>query len=285
MAGIMSDIIGVGNSGFSNCDVYKCYIEHDRLKQPMNYYDAVVFNMNLLHYSGKFPWEDNYFSRLTQQIFVFMSLEPPMYTWGSSGTVNISEVKLFTNFFNLSMSYREDADVKMVFGRKKRYSKVNLTNANSMRDIRGINLKNINRDDDAFIVWVSSHCQTPGRREDYVNKLKSYINVDSFGNCGNDFEGCERSEDTGESPENCYRVLEKRYKFYLSFENLLCTDYTTEKFFWILEQDMVPNVYGIVIYSHIAPSYSCIDATHINTKELASYLINLNNNNVLYNQY
>ena len=285
LAGIMSDIIGNGISGFSKCEFKQCYIEHDRLKKPMNFYDAVVFNMNELHNSGKFPWEENYFLRTVKQIFIFMSLEPPMYTWGSSGKVNISEVKLYTTFFNLSMSYRADADVNMVFGRKKRYFKVNLTNANSMTDIKKLKFKHDHDKEDTFIVWVSSHCPTPGRREDYVNKLKSYIHVDSFGECGDYFEGCERSEHTGDSPEECYRVLERKYKFYLSFENSLCTDYVTEKFFWILKHDMVPVVYGHANYSHIAPPYSYIDATHLNPKELAAYLIKLNKNDVLYNKY
>ena len=48
---------------------------------------------------------------------------------------------------------------------------------------------------------------------------------------------------------------------------------------------MVPVVYGLANYSHIAPPYSYIDATHLNPKELAAYLIKLDNNDILYNQY
>ena len=90
---------------------------------------------------------------------------------------------------------------------------------------------------------------------------------------------------SGDSPEKCYDMLESKYKFYLSFENSVCTDYVTEKFFWIMTRNMVPVVYGGADYSSIAPPHSYIDARQFEPKELADYLLMLDANETLYNEY
>ena len=88
-----------------------------------------------------------------------------------------------------------------------------------------------------------------------------------------------------QTPE-CYAELERCYKFYLSFENSICTDYVTEKFFQILKHDIVQVVYGGADYSSIAPPYSYIDARQFKPHELAIYLEKLAaNNETLYNEY
>jgi alpha-1,3-fucosyltransferase len=115
--------------------------------------------------------------------------------------------------------------------------------------------------------------------------LKRYIKVDSYGDCG-DLHLCKKSGDSGDSPESCYDLLESHgYKFYLSFENSLCTDYVTEKFFWILTRKIVPVVYGGADYSSIAPPHSYIDARLFEPQELANYLLILDSNETLYNEY
>ena len=60
------------------------------------------------------------------------------------------------------------------------------------------------------------------RREEYVKELQRYIPVDVFGDCGS--LHCKRG-----SPACAARMA--HYKFYLAFENSLCTDYVTEKLF------------------------------------------------------
>merc|ERR1712130_688447 len=59
--------------------------------------------------------------------------------------------------------------------------------------------------------------------------------------------------------------LERDYKFYLSFENSICEDYVTEKFFNILKYNVLPITYNGADMSLVAPPHS-----HINTLEYKS---------------
>ena len=54
-------------------------------------------------------------------------------------------------------------------------------------------------------------------------------------------------------------MLESNYKFYISFENSLCSDYVTEKFFNILKYNIIPITLNGVDMSEIAPPNSYID--------------------------
>ena len=56
-----------------------------------------------------------------------------------------------------------------------------------------------------------------------------------------------------------HKHLGQKYQFYLSFENSLCDDYVSERFFNILHADMIPVVMNGANMSRIAPKHSYID--------------------------
>lgn len=131
---------------------------------------------------------------------------------------------------------------------------------------------------------MASHCFTSSLRELYVDELKKYITIDIFGKCGN--LKCPRNETHWISHDECYEKIESEYKFYLAFENSICTDYISEKFFYTLRYNIVPIVFGGANYEEIAPPHSYIDTRNFQSpKELALYILNLNSNDTLYYEY
>ncbi|CAL4098692.1 unnamed protein product, partial [Meganyctiphanes norvegica] len=109
--------------------------------------------------------------------------------------------------------------------------------------------------------------------------LAAHMSIDIYGKCG--YLECPRKDQSG-----CYEMLERDYKFYMAFENSICNDYITEKFFSILQYNVVPVVYGGGDYARHAPPDSYINALDFDTaKELAEYLLYLDKNDTAYAKY
>jgi len=64
------------------------------------------------------------------------------------------------------------------------------------------------------------------------------MRVDLFGDCGDKCPNKFRDGRMGD----CKLIIATEYKFYLAFENSICKDYVTEKFFWFLQHNIVPVV-------------------------------------------
>jgi alpha-1,3-fucosyltransferase len=81
-------------------------------------------------------------------------------------------------------------------------------------------------------------------------------------------------------------MLDSKYKLYLSFENSFCKDYITEKFFKVLNYNIIPIVLGRANYSKFAPSKSYIDVRDFQSiGQLAEYLKYLDKNETAYAEY
>lgn len=246
----------------NTCPNLPCYYTTDRNK--LNISDAVLFNV----YSKDVDLEVKDIQtllppyRLDHQRWVFFTVEPPNMMPISKQIANLN------GLFNWTMTYRRDSDVFAHFG------KILLTPNHTLP-------KNYDysKNKTKLVAWFVSHCSTEGHREHYVRRLEKYINVDIYGRCG-------QLECSPHQGEECYHQLTLFYKFYLAFENIICRDYVTEKFLKVLNHDVVPVVFGGADYKQYAPPLSYIDALKFKSpKDLAEYLIYLDQNPKEYNKY
>jgi galactoside alpha-1,3-fucosyltransferase 4 len=133
-----------------------------------------------------------------------------------------------------------------------------------------------------WLGWSVSHCDTT--RDQFVDKLLKFIDIDIYGQCSAMFG---QENECEPRTKECSNLL-KRYKFYLSFENGFCVDYITEKYWSTpLDHDMVPVVLGGAHYdSMVAVPGSYINLFDFQSiKALADYLIFLDKNDVHYNKF
>ena len=241
-----------------NCPVSTCTISSRQ---------SDALQADLLLFKDEFKNPD--FSRPMNQVWLIYLLESPVYT---------NTYPLYFSFndiiFNWTSTYRSDSTIVAPYGRWQYYDD----------NIKQLPLKrNFAENKTKSVAWVVSNCHTNNGRMEYAKALGEYIQVDIYGKCGN--KKCSYSKS-----DNCFKSLGKDYKFYLAFENSNCRDYITEKFYYnALGNDMIPIVMGArpEDYKRVAPhkSYIHIDDFEGGPKQLANYLIKLEGNDELYNEY
>ena len=146
------------------------------------------------------------------------------------------------------------------------------------------------------IAWMVSHCKTDSLREGIVTHLREVTSliIDIFGKCGDKAhklppETTKEIRETMINRGKVYREKLKNYKFYLSFENSLCQDYITEKFFLAMYAGALPVAYGGLSksdYDKVAPPHSFIHVDDFDTiEDLSKHLTHLSNNPEAYSSY
>lgn len=266
-----------GRIGFIDaaCPVSNCFISSNVTAKGEDNFDAFIFhaprdsNLN----NGKPEIVHN---RRPDQVLILFSMEPPY------GLPNLTS---FDGYFNWTISYLTDSDFHLPYGVIEPLPSAPSKKEEISQLIENIDRSNINpaRGKTKKILWMVSNCDAPSNRQDYVKELQKYIDVDIMsrgGKCGgNDTCSKIKNEDV------CYDMMEKTYKFYLAFENSICRDYVTEKFFNIISRNIVPIVLGGANYSAIAPQHSYINALDFTPRQLAEYLWKIDANDTLYAEY
>uniref|UniRef100_G1L809 GDP-fucose protein O-fucosyltransferase n=1 Tax=Ailuropoda melanoleuca TaxID=9646 RepID=G1L809_AILME len=157
----------------------------------------------------------------------------------------------------------------------------------SLRYLVPLRSKNDLRRRLAPLVYVQSDCDPPSDRDSYVRELMTYIEVDSYGECLRNKDLPQQLKNPASmDADGFYRII-AQYKFILAFENAVCDDYITEKFWRPLKLGVVPVYYGSPSIADWLPSNrsAILVSEFAHPRELASYIRQLDHDDRLYEAY
>ncbi|XP_065558166.1 alpha-(1,3)-fucosyltransferase 7-like isoform X2 [Artemia franciscana] len=252
---------------FDACSVNNCEIIYASDNSKLKDVDGVLFH---LHRTAGVESLPKY--RTATQRWIFMTDENPFNTFLLSKTYTMRD---FNSIFNWSMTYRYDSDIPVPYGR-----------VIPLPEDENISLElptDYTENKKKLVAIYASDCIGKNDRWNYIQDLKQFIQVDIIGRCG---------------PKNCTIgskmfgadcPLLRQYKFYLAFENANCDGYITEKFWFNpFDKNIIPVVMGPtkLQYELFAPANSFIHVDDFESpKELANYLLKINDNSSLYNSF
>jgi ferredoxin-like protein FixX len=195
----------------NSCPVTNCETISD--KSRLNEADLVVVSMtDSMH--------DIPYKRPKSQRWVFTLIESPAHTR------NYADMN---GKFNLTATYLSDSDFSNSYEYQSNfYWKENKT----------FNLNyDFTKGKTGSVAALISNCGAGTNRLAYIKEMQQYINVIVYGTCG---VKCPSSENNRR--EYCKDYIGANYRFFLAFENSICKDYITEKFFYSLNTNVVPVV-------------------------------------------
>ncbi|XP_045215431.2 alpha-(1,3)-fucosyltransferase C-like [Mercenaria mercenaria] len=200
--------------------------------------------------------------RNPEQVWIFFYSESPVHHFRIAYRHDN-----WRNTMNWSMSYNMDADVFCPHGVLE-----------SKKEIIESNYSTIFNRKTKLVAWAVSHCGARSKRDEFVSELSSYgIQIYIFGKCG---------DNSFYSSSELKTIISRYYKFYLSFENSLCKDYITEKFFAYYDLDVVLIVRGGLDYDRYLPIETFINTAHFNSAEkLANYIHSVGSSEEAYVSY
>ena len=125
--------------------------------------------------------------------------------------------------FNLTSQFRRDSDFHTPYFYTVRRD---APCGSCVPDLSTFKKENKRKKKHLILAWFVSHCKTPGKREEYWERLSKYISGDKFGGCGNN-SICHFRKSRWS--HNCTMEADvlTNYKFYFSAENAICKDYVT----------------------------------------------------------
>lgn len=202
-------------------------------------------------------------NRPKHQLWVYRTMENPVAT-----TSILRRLSPFhNNLFHVMMTYAQDADFVLCYGR---------VNKGRHKDYDPN--WNYAKGKTKLIAWIASACHRG--RTSFVRQLSKYIPIDMFGKCGNKI--CKRDG-------SCQNQLARDYKFYLSFENYICKDYITEKFYRnAINNHVIPIVISGGQYNNpnIIPPHSYINVLDFPTiQDFINLVLKINSSDTLFNSY
>ncbi|CAG5866590.1 unnamed protein product [Menidia menidia] len=187
------------------------------------------------------------------QKWIWMNLESPSHS---------SRLPGIENLFNMTLNYRQDADITVPYG--------SIIPEETEEDF-------VPPSKTKLICWIVSNWNQDHARVKYYNELYKHIEVHAYGQAFGEYI---TDQDYNPTMASC--------KFYLSFENSIHKDYITEKLYNPLSLGTVPVVLGPPRqnYENFIPGDAFIHVDDFTSaKELAEYLLLLDKNEEMYLKY
>ncbi|XP_060065145.1 alpha-(1,3)-fucosyltransferase C-like [Ylistrum balloti] len=255
---------------FEACKVPNCIVSKGNV--PMEEIDAIIFKPRDMGYCPPI--------KPPSQVWIFAEFETPNYYF---------QTKCFhvlKNKVNWTMTYRRDADFPIAHG----YFRKNRRPKHTQKDLNDIFAKKSK----TAVVFIS-HCPTVSKRLQFIKILQSHgIQVDVFGSCGTKLIKCDNEgryqasfNVSGKLKPDCFGTFLLQYKFFLSLENSLCKDYTTEKSLHrVMQHPIIPVIRDGGNASMFHPPHSYLNTNdYESVKELAEHMKMLAGNREAYLQY
>ncbi|XP_055544913.1 alpha-(1,3)-fucosyltransferase B isoform X2 [Wyeomyia smithii] len=138
----------------------------------------------------------------------------------------------------------------------------------------------------APILYIQSQCDTLTGRELYVAELGKHIAIDSYGSCLKNKtlpNGVNDKSQKASEIKMFYDFVSK-YKFLIVYQDLVCEDYISEKFWKSLTFGVVPIYFGAANIRNYFPNpnSAILINDFQNPAELAEYVLKLSNNEEEY---
>lgn len=206
--------------------------------------------------------------RNPSQVWVFWNLEPVSHTYGV----------IPPDIFNWTAVYRRDSTIFNPY--EDRYVQKTEKELNETRPVSKYSTDYL-KDKTKMAVIVESNCADQSRRYRLVGEIAKYIAVDQFGECTNNVI-CPKARGRDECDKHI-----SHYKFYLAFENSICQDYVTEKFWRSLtKRHQIPVIAASNATTELLPPNSYLNVFDFpNIKELTDKMKEIASNSTLYNSF
>lgn len=253
------------------CGIYKCHFTVDRSIVNNSETKAIAF------YGSNMKIDDFPLPRLNHHIWALFHEESPK-------NLPYIQYESILKHFNYTATFSRYSDFPLITQYIKDYETLR-----TRKYVIPIGEKTKLRKKLAPVVFLQSICDTMSGRNEYIQELMKFIEIDSYGKCLNNKNLPETlSNDylqTIESDE-LYKFLAP-YKFIISYENGVCNDYITEKFWRPLVIGSIPIYFGSPTIKDWLPNKkSAILITDYDSpKDLANFIKELDENDIEYNKY
>ncbi|XP_041969200.1 alpha-(1,3)-fucosyltransferase C-like [Aricia agestis] len=256
-----------------NCTFKNCYMTNDKsLLVDLRHFDAIIFD-------AENTWDAHPPLTFPHQMRIFASID--------SATNDPVCDEYYDDFFHLTWTYKLDSNISSPFIRIQDKNnnvigpRINMPWVSPMEPTGEDVIAKLNDKENA-VAWFVTDCHLMRRMtvvKDLVKSLKKHnLKLDIYGPCGN--LTCPRNR-----MEECLGILQRKYYFYLAFEDSNSEDYVTDKILYPLLHYTVPIVFGGADYSRFLPPGSYVDAGKLKSDQVVDLMVEAMRAPAVYRDY